>query len=61
MEDFFTKICKRAIYIGGPGISQAIVFNLSDIEPTIELLARLHGYDVDDYTATDLNNPKVQP
>lgn len=60
MSDIYEVICRNAIYIDGPGKSAAIVYNKEDIEPIIKTLATLHGFDEDDYTATDINNPQVK-
>lgn len=46
------------IFISGP-TGSAIVFDKSHIESVIAVLASHTGDDADDYTATDLDNPKV--
>ena len=46
------------IFIGGPSAS-AIVFDAAHVELIIAALASHTGDDAEEYTATDLDNPKV--
>lgn len=52
------EILKDGIFIGGPSAS-AIVYNRKFIESVIRALCEATGDDAEDYTATDLDNPRI--
>lgn len=41
-------------FIGGPKNSEVIALHHEDVEPLIKALCEMHGFDNDDYTATEV-------